>query len=166
MVATALRQVDNIELDAIKIHGMGGPVPARTVNHQHNVDPTRTFDSICILDGDQTADHSDNVFVLPGTTYPENYVFDNILTNIDPLAAKLTVMLGLRVEQQEWVKEFVKDRALTNIDRHMIFEQIGEDLGFLAGLVVKNAFLTLWAQNSQDARDMVAPFLDRLPLRS
>lgn len=166
MVATALRQVDNIELDAIKIHGMGGAVPARTVNHQHNVDPTRTFDSICILDGDQTADHSDNVFVLPGTTYPENYVFDYILTNIDPLAAKLTVMLGLRVEQQEWVKEVVKNRALTNIDRHMIFEQIGEDLGFLAGLVVKNAFLTLWAQNSQDARDMVAPFLDRLPLRS
>src|SRR5438874_2379214 len=84
-----------------KAHGIGAG-PARTVNHQHNIDPTRTFDSICILDGDQAADHSDNVFVLPGATYPENYVFDFILTTIDPLAAKLTVMLGLRVEQQEW----------------------------------------------------------------
>lgn len=166
MVATALRQVDNIELNAIKIHGMGGAVPARTVNNQHNVDPTRTFDSICILDGDQTADPEDNVFVLPGATYPENYVFDFILTNIDQLAAKLTVMLGLRVEQQEWVKEVVRKRALTNIDRHVIFEQLGEDLGFLAGLVVKNAFLTLWAQNSDDARDMITPYLDRLPVRS
>ena len=166
MVATALRQVDNIELDAIKIHGMGGAVPARIVNHQHNVDPTRTFDSICILDSDQEADNGDSVFVLPGATYPENYVFDFILANIDLLAAKLTVMLGLRVEQQEWAKEIVRKRALTNIDRHTIFEQIGEDLGFLAGLVVKNAFLTLWAQTSQDAQDIIAPFTDRLPLRS
>jgi hypothetical protein len=75
-------------------------------------------------------------------------------------------MLGLRVEQQKWVKEVVKSRALTNIDRHTIFEQIGEDLGFLAGLIVKRAFLTLWAQNSKDTKDMVTPFLRRLPLRS
>jgi predicted ATPase len=166
MVATALRQVPNIELDAIKIHGMGGAVPARTVNHQHNVDPTRTFDSICILDGDQAADHGDGVFTLPGDTYPENYVFDFVLSNLDQLAAKLTVMLGLRIEQQEWVKEVVQRRSLTNIDRHLIFEQVGEDLGFLAGLVVKNAFLTLWAQNSEDTQSMLTPFLSRLPLRS
>jgi hypothetical protein len=142
---------------------MGG---ARTVNRQRNVDPTRTFDSICILDGDQSADPSHNVFVLPGDTYPENYVFDFVLSNIDDLAAKLTVMLGLRVEQQESVKEAVRKRALTNADRHMIFEQVGEDLGFLAGLVVKNSFLTLWAQSGQNGREMVAPFLDRLPVHS
>lgn len=165
MVSVALRQVNNVELDAIKVHGMGGAAPARIVNRQHNVDPTRTFDSICILDGDQTADANENVFVLPGRTYPENYVFDFILANVDTLAAKLAVMLGLRVEQQELVKDVVKKRALTNIDRHMIFEQIGEDLGFLAALVVKNAFLTLWAQTNQDAQGMVSPFLHRLPRR-
>jgi predicted ATPase len=166
MVATALRQIGGIELDAIKIHGMGGAVPARTVNHQHNIDPTRTFDSICILDGDQAEDPTDGVFRLPGATFPENYVFDFVITNLDTLAAKLTVMLGLRVEQQEWAKGVVKSRALTNVDRHLIFEQIGEDLGFLAGLVVKNAFLTLWAQTSEDVQTLVTPFLERLPRRS
>ena len=64
MVAAALRQVDGIEMDAVKIHGMGGAVPARTVTRQHNLDPTRTFDSICVLDGDQQADPSDSVYVL------------------------------------------------------------------------------------------------------
>jgi len=82
---------------------------------------------------------------------------------LDELAAKLTVMLGLRVEQQDWVKEVVRKRSLTNVDRHTIFEQIGEDLGFLAGLVVKNAFLTLWAQNCNDASEFIKPFLHVLP---
>ena len=106
---------------------------------------------------------SEQHVLLSGETYPENYVFEFVRENLDTLAAKLTVMLGLRTEQQEWAKEVVRHRALTNIDRHTIFEQIGEDLGFLAGLIVKNAFLTLWAQNSGDVEPMIEPFRSKLP---
>lgn len=166
MVNIAIRQVPNVEMDSVKIHGMGGEAPARSVNHQHNLDPTRTFDSICILDGDQSPNPSDSVYVLPGSTYPENYVLDVVHENLDALAARLTVMLGLRVDQQEWVKEVVRSRAITNRDRHTIFEQIGEDLAFTAGLIVKNAFLTMWAQNGSDATNLVKPFIDRIPRRS
>ena len=163
MVMTAIRQIPDVELDAIKVHGMGGAAPARNVNRQHNLDPTRTFDSICILDGDQPGDPSESVFVLPGSTYPENYVLDVVLADLDRLAARLTIMLGFGVEQQDWVKRIVRERAITNRDRHTIFEQIGEDLAFTSGLIVKNAFLTMWAQSTDDPGELVAPFLDKLP---
>ena len=164
MVATAIRQLPGVEMDSIEIHSMGGEGPARRVNHQHNLDPTRSFDSICILDGDQAADPDDSVYTLPGDTYPENYVLEVVLAKLDTLAARLTVMLGLRIEQQEWVKGVVREKALTNRDRHTIFEQIGESLAFTSGLIVKNAFLTMWAQSSGDAAELVLSFQNKLPM--
>jgi predicted ATPase len=43
MVTTALRYRGAVELEAIKIHGMGGATPAILVNRQHNLDPTAQF---------------------------------------------------------------------------------------------------------------------------
>lgn len=48
MVTTALRYHGNIELDGVKIHGMGGTSPAIKVNAQHNLDPTSDFPSVCL----------------------------------------------------------------------------------------------------------------------
>ena len=58
--------------------------------------------------------------------------------------------MQLPASQQERVKEVVKNRALTNRDRRMIFEQIGEDLDFTAGAIVAQAFLAIWAQAYPD----------------
>jgi hypothetical protein len=43
MVTTALRYHGGFELDAVKVHGMGGADPAIKVNEHHNVDPTSSF---------------------------------------------------------------------------------------------------------------------------
>ena len=59
-----------------------------------------------------------------------------MLAKIDSEAARLTLSIQLPASQQERVKEVVKNRALTNRDRRMIFEQIGEDLDFTAGAIV------------------------------
>ncbi|WP_280470612.1 ATP-dependent nuclease [Nocardia farcinica] len=168
MVATALRYHGGIELDAVKIHGMGGEDPAKQVNRQHNVDPTSSFPSICILDGDQSTkvDPAYREFALPGDGAPEAHVFDVILDRLDYVAARLTVSMQLPTSAQERVKQVVRNRALTNRDRHVVFEQIGEDLDFTSGLVVASAFLAIWAQERpSEVAALVSEFIDLAPRR-
>ena len=168
MVATALRYHGNVEMDAVKIHGMGGADPAIAVNEQHNLDPTSTFPSAAILDGDQRgrANGDARVFALPGESSPEAHVFDVVLDALDTVAARLTVSLQLPPSLQQRVKQVVRDRALTNRDRHVVFEQIGEDLDFTSESVVASAFLAIWAQERPAEVDKIVVDLgDIAPLR-
>jgi hypothetical protein len=147
---------------------MGGANPAIKVNEQHNRDPTASFPSVCVVDGDQTslANPANRVFALPGDTYPEAYVFARVLQALDKVAARLTVSMQLPPEMQERVKEVVQNRATVNRDRHVIFEQIGEDLDFTAGFVVAGAFLAVWAQEyPEDVKAIVDQFVDLVPRR-
>lgn len=169
MAATALRYYKHVEMDAIKIHGMGGEGPAIEVNSQHNLDPTAEFPSVCILDGDQAekANPSKRVYAFPGSGDPEAHVFDVVHEDINRLAARLAVSMQLPSSAQERVKAVVKDRARTNRDRHVIFEQIGEDLDFTAGAIVAAAFTALWAQERPDeVRALIDNFKDVLPVRA
>lgn len=168
MVTTALRYHGGIEIDAVKIHGMGGADPAIKVNDQHNVDPTASFPSVCLIDADQAdkADSARRIFPLPGSGDPEAHAFDVVLDRLDHVAARLTVSLQLPTSAQERVKKVVRERALTNRDRHSVFEQIGEDLDFTAGLVVASAFLAIWAQERPDeVTALVSNFSDLVPKR-
>ncbi|MYQ54706.1 MULTISPECIES: ATP-dependent nuclease [unclassified Streptomyces] len=168
MVTTALRIHGGMELDAIKVHGMGGASSAIKVNEQHNLDPTSTFPSVCLLDGDQaeSVDVDNGVFKLPGTMDPESHVFDRVFERIDQVSAKLAVSMLLPTGQQERVKAVVMSRALTNRDRHLIWEQIGEDLDFTAGYTVASAFLAIWAQEyPEEISEMVEQFQPLLPKR-
>ncbi|WP_431885172.1 ATP-dependent nuclease [Micromonospora wenchangensis] len=168
MVTSALRVLGDVEIDAIKIHAMGGAGPAIKVNEQHNIDPTSTFPSVCLLDGDQAelADDVKRVFLLPGSTLPESYVFSRVLDRIDVVAARLTAAMQLPLGRQEAVKNVVRQRALTNRDRHVIWEQIGEDLDFTAGFIVASAFLAVWGQEyPQEVQELVGKFVDLVPKR-
>ncbi len=166
MTLTALRTVDGIELDTIKMHSMGGAAPAIQVNRQRNQDPAASFRSICLLDGDQRnlENAAEYIFCLPGDTYPEAYIYNFVLDRLDTVAARLAIMLGLKIEQQEHMKKVIRSKGLTNADRHYIFEQIGESLNFTAGLIVKTAFLNIWSQDSDDMVAFVQKFQDRLPI--
>lgn len=85
---------------------------------------------------------------------------------LDHVAARLAVSLQLPASAQERVKQVVRDRALTNRDRHTVFEQIGEDLDFTAGLIVSNAFLAIWAQERPDeVTALVSNFSDLAPTK-
>lgn len=165
-MATALRH-SGVELSAVKIHRMGGAEPARKVNEQHNLDPTSTFPSICVLDGDQgdRQDSEKKVFVLPGESHPERHVLDRVVGVLDKVAALLTVSMQLPPSLQERVKNVVRARVLTNYDVHVVFEQIGTDLDFTAGQTVATAFLSVWAQEFPgEVEELIAPFKELLPM--
>ncbi|MGW4350738.1 ATP-dependent nuclease [Nocardia sp. NPDC004582] len=168
MVAAAFRAYDDIELDAIRIHAMGGESPARKVTEQHNANPTTNFPAVCVLDGDQAAhrDPSKGIHTLPGNSAPEAHVFERVHARLDDYLAKLTVALTLPVERQHRVRSVVESRALTNRDRHVIWEQIGADLNLLAGVTVSNAFLAIWTQACQDeVKQLVESLGNQLPRR-
>lgn len=167
LATTALRYHGGVEIAAVKIHGMGGANPAITVNQQHNLDPTSTFPSVCLVDGDKAhlMDNERGVYVLPGDSDPEAHVFDRVLDKLDSEAARLTLSMQLPTTMQERVKTVVKQRAQTNRDRHVVFEQIGEDLDFTAGSVVAQAFLAIWANAyPEEIEDVIAGFADLLPM--
>lgn len=167
MVITALRY-GGIEMDAVKVHAMGGWGPAITVNEQHNQDPTATFKSVCLLDGDQRgkADETSRIFALPGDQSPEAHVFQRVFDRLDNEAARLAVSMQLPSGSQERVKDAVRQCLLTNRDRHLIFGQIGDLLDFTAEETVENAFLAIWAQTNRDEVDeLLAGFIDELPRR-
>lgn len=169
LVTTALRYHGEVELDAIKIHGMGGARPAMKVSEQHNLDPTSTLVSVCLLDGDQQAsvDPANRIFVLPGEQGPEAHVLQRVLDKLDEQAARLTLSMQLPSTMQDRVKQVVRDRALTNRDRHVVFQQIGDDLEFTAGAIVAQAFLAIWAQAFPDeVAGLLNPFEKLLPLRT
>jgi hypothetical protein len=152
MVTTALRYHRGVEIDAVKVHGMGGASPAVKVNEQHNLDPTTRFPSVCLVDGDRNdlVNPDASVFALPGDRPPEAYVFDRVLERLDNAAARLTVSMQLPSSEQDRVRAVVRERALTNRDRHTIYKQIGDDLDFTAGIIVASAFLAVWAQEYPD----------------
>lgn len=165
MVHTALRYY-GAELSAIKVHGMGGHDPAIKVNRYHNGDPTRRYESVALVDGDQRAlvDPNEQVFSLPGTVDPEAHVLDTVLAEIETVAARLTAALNLPLSDQERVKDTVRRRAQSNRDRHIIFAEIGEDLDLTAELVVQNAFLAQWAQLvPREVDEMFDPFKAMIP---
>ncbi|MFE9427638.1 AAA family ATPase [Kitasatospora sp. NPDC006697] len=169
MVMTALRNHGGIELDAVKVHGMGGAGPAIKVNEQHNLDPTMAFPSVCLLDGDQAdkTDATNGIYALPGTAEPEAHIFDSICEKLDTVAAKLTLSMQLPLNQQDRVARVVRERALTNTDRHVIWTQIGADLDFTSAHTVATAFLTIWAQEyPHEVEAMVDQLGDALPKRT
>ena len=168
VLAAALRHY-GADLGAVAIHGLGGAEQAIKIQEARLGDPTAEVPSVVFLDGDKAGkeDVARNIHLLPGGDDPEVHVFDVVLGDLDNQAAKLTAALNLPMDQQERVKKVVRETGLTNLDRHIIFRQIGEKLDLTAELVVANAFIGLWAQlRSAEITAMLSPIQDRLPMKT
>lgn len=62
------------------------------------------------------------------------------------------------------MSDVIRDRMRTNRDAHVLFEQIGEDLDFTAGITVERTFLSLWAEEfPQEVEAMFAPVRGVMP---
>jgi hypothetical protein len=57
------------------------------------------------------------------------------------------------------VKDALRQRAITNRDIHVIWQQIGDDLDFTSAYTVAAAFLAIWAQEyPEEIRQLVDQF--------
>ena len=168
VIAASLRY-SGVDLAAVAIHGLGGAEQAIKVQRARKQDPTALVPSVVYLDGDKadSVDADALIFVLPGDSDPEAHIFDVVLGDLDNQAAKLTAALNLPMDQQERVKQVVRETGLTNLDRHVIYRQIGEKLDLTAELVVANAFIALWAQlRPGEIEEFLAPIETQLPSKN
>lgn len=140
---------EDINYDEVQVHKMEGDGIAVLVNRYHNVNPTSSHKSICIIDGDSLQQDSevDKVYRLPGE-YPETYIFDKVLERVnsttDSVIGELTVSLHRKYEDQKIVQDTLNKVRRTNRDSHLLFSQVGKNLGFISEIVVKSAFLSVW----------------------
>lgn len=146
MVKTACR-THSVSLEGVEVHALGGYDPAITTVKAHNSNPAIQFPAVAFVDGDQPnlRDEDNGIHLLPGTSGPDSHVFASVQDHLDRVLARLTVALQLRTQDQDRVHRTVQDRAARNRDRHLVFVQIGEDLDFTSEIIVRQAFLTIWA---------------------
>jgi predicted ATPase len=137
-------------LDEIGIYEVAGDGNAVKVHVGHKASPAVQFQSLCIIDGDseQKEDTKNGILRLPGRK-PESTVFNFIAENINILAPKLTVACHLDISEQGRVKLAVEKIHSTNRDAHVVFSQLGLEIGWISQDLMADACISLGFQNTR-----------------
>jgi predicted ATPase len=137
-------------LPEIGIYPMFGDDSAIKTHLSHNTNPAIAFKSICFIDGDssQNENNDNEIYKLPGEQ-PELTVFNSVLNNLERNIALLTVAFQLAPDKQYIVKSSIESISRTNRDPHLIFSQIGIELGFIPETIIRGAFLSIWVQENE-----------------
>lgn len=169
MIEAALRVYSHdgrVAILGIHVHSVNGEGNVVKLTQSHNENPSIHFPAIGVLDGDMAAkaDVSMNLVSFPGSGDPEQYVVDRIGAELEKLGAKLTIALGMKIEHQERVVKAVRGCVISNLDPHLLFVEIGQELDFLGEEYVRNAFLNLWANEFPlDVDELLIPLQHVLP---
>ena len=156
-VEAILRQTLDFPIDHVQVHAMSGDGTAVAMNKYHNANPAIQTPSICIIDGDshQSESEADRVYRLPGEA-PESYVFDTVVEEWPQIGGKLSVAVLSRYEDSNKVLDICKSVRRQNMDPHLLFAQVGEQLGLVPEPTVSAAFANIWAQvYPNEAMDLV-----------
>ncbi len=159
-VEAMLRELFGEQLNEIGVYAVAGDGNAVKIHLGHMSNPSISFRSICFVDGDSKAqDNSDKgIYRLPGTYMPESAVFNSIIENIDKNIALLTVACQRPPEKQQDVANIIKSVSYTNRDPHLLFSQVGIQMGFVAEATVKGAFLSVWiTENPTEVHKIMEP---------
>lgn len=158
-----------ISTDLIEVHPMHGDGMAVAVNRHHNIDPSANkVPSICLIDGDsrQLEEPKEGVYRLPGAS-PELYIFEQVLEVLNDYRGILAVALHRKYEDQNVVADCVKSVKLTNVDPHVLFSQVGKQLGLIPETTVRGAFLSVWTQAyAAQAEELLEKIKSRLPAQA
>lgn len=160
IVEGLIRESLSVLHDQIEIHAVAGDGNAVKIHQSRKTDPTAQYRSLVVIDGDsrQTESHDEGVFRLPGQQ-PEAEVFSGIHENLAVNGALLTVSLQLPPEKQQIVKETLDAISSTNRDPHLLFNQVGIQLGFISEEIVKGAFVSMWLRGRLEA---FAPLIEHI----
>lgn len=172
----------DVDLNGIEIHALGGASQARDQARYNNINPSRSYPAVALLDGDKRSEDGYNpetrlelllegtpfVTFIPGDSSPEATIFDGLIDLMETegrVLPRLTLALQLDLSHQDEVRDVVLEVAHLNRDRHTVFQEVGERLYFLSGEVAARAFVSTWANfNDEGVRsiwDPIAPILPR-----
>jgi predicted ATPase len=155
-VDTILRETLGADYDQVEVHAVHGDGNAVNTHRGHLANPSVTFKSLCVIDGDseQQEDRDAGVIRLPGSQ-PEVAVLEGIRGRLNEDLTIRTVSCQRAPEAQQLVERSIEEVARTNRDPHLIFNQIGIKIGFVPEAIVRGAFLALWVRsNDAFCRDL------------
>jgi energy-coupling factor transporter ATP-binding protein EcfA2 len=154
IVETAVREFAPDCVDQVDVFSVSGDGNAVKIHTTRKADPTTRHRSLCVLDGDskQKDDPHQGIYRLPGDQ-PEAHVYGQVQDRLDTNLALLTVSLQLPSAKQDVVREAVNSIASTNRDPHLLFNQLGIELGFVPEAIVRGAFLSMWVREAKAAFD-------------
>lgn len=164
-IRAVLRSEQGIAVEGVEVHDMLGDGTAVKVNRNHNLDPSSKFPSACLIDGDSRQKDAplERVYRLPGGL-PEAYIFDSVLEKAATVGGVLSVRLLQPHARADKVIEKLKAKRMTNHDPHVLFSEIGSELGLLPESTVRDAFLTTWAETYPDeCKKILDPLRQSLP---
>lgn len=162
-VEAILREKLLERFDHVEVHSLGGDGTAVSTHLHHQQNPAAELRSVCVVDGDsqQKDDEEKYVYRLPGTQ-PERSVFDSILDELTSQLAILTVSCQRDPSAQGSVKEAIMKISKTNRDPHLIFSQIGVEIGFVSEEIVRGAFMSIWVRQNDEFCTILANAVDGL----
>lgn len=153
-VDAILREKLGLEYEQVEVHAVHGDGNAVKTHIGHVNNPAISFKSLCVIDGDskQLENASEGIYRLPGTQ-PELTVFSEIKKYIEDNIAILTVSCQRAPEAQSFVRNAIEEIEKTNRDPHLIFNQIGMQIGFVPEAIIRGAFMALWIRYNQNFCD-------------
>jgi AAA15 family ATPase/GTPase len=162
-----LRSFPGVAMDAISVHAMEGDGTAIKVHQGRKLDPSLIQHSICLIDGDsRQSDSLVDVYRLPGQS-PESYIYDKVIEKLNEVSGELAIALLRRYEDEAKVSDIVRSVRNTNRDPHLLYSQVGKNLGFIPEARVKEAFIAVWARTfPEEVQSVINPFIDKIPLES
>ncbi|WP_254845474.1 AAA family ATPase [Desulfovibrio sp. DV] len=155
-VDSILREKLGSNFEQVEVHAVAGDGSAVSIHKYHNSNPAISFSSLCIIDGDsrQTEDQDNGIIRLPGEN-PELKIFDDVIGHAEDMAI-LTVSCQRDPASQDIVTRSIHEVSCTNRDPHLIFSQLGIQIGWVPETIVRGAFLSLWIRRNNDFCDLVA----------
>lgn len=162
-VDAILREMLGERYDQVEVHAVAGDGNAVTTHLAHRRNPAITSKSLCVIDGDsgqQEAD-PDGILRLPGRV-PELAVFEDVYRGLDENIAVLTVSCQRAPEAQDRVRASIEEVMRTNRDPHVIYSQLGMQVGFVPEAIIRGAFLSLWVRSNPKFCTRLAGEVDSL----
>jgi hypothetical protein len=154
-----LREKLGRAFDQVEVHAVAGDGNAKRIHLAHRDNPAISSVSFCYIDGDseQSEDTERRVYRLPGNQ-PEATVVEGVYEHLNEDLAVLTVSCQRPPEAQQVVRDAVVAVRSTNRDPHLLFSQIGMEVGFVSEIIVRGAFLAVWMRrNEASVDDLVQP---------
>lgn len=150
-VDAILREKLGEQYSQVEVYSVAGDGNAVNTHISHMKNPSISFRSICVIDGDssQDDDHRKGIYRLPGDQ-PELSVYEDIVNKIEEKIAILTVSCQRAPEAQQMVKQKVNEIIRTNRDPHLLFNQLGIEIGFVSEDIVRGAFLSIWIRDNEE----------------
>ncbi len=149
-------------IEEIGIYAVNGEGQAYSVHTGHRSNPALAgkLKSLCILDGDSSKEENieAGVIKLPGAN-PESVVFNYVRSDISTLGMKMAVALHISPEKEIRVREIIEEVSRTNRDPHLLFNQMGQRIGFTSEKIVSSAFIVQWMDGNKDEVKRISNFI-------